>query len=154
MCLALIFPASLMAAIIFTWSAICSGDPSAEITTSTCLIAFTKLSWWYMSPCETITWLSRSIYYSKVLKTHPQCGELEFVHTWRSVTPELLKLSMSLDFSGLEVVFSLTNAKVGCPAFTLSSTMYLPMYPVPPIIKILLFWAIQREFQTKRINRV
>ena len=62
LCLALIFPASLMAATIFTWSAICSGDPSAQITTSTCLIAFTKLSWWYMSPCETITWLSRSIY--------------------------------------------------------------------------------------------
>ena len=42
---------------------------------------------------------------------------------------------MSLDSSGLEAVFSLTNAKVGCPAFALSSTMYFPMYPVPPIIK-------------------
>ena len=70
------------------------------------------------------------------IKTHPQCGELEFVYTWRSVTPELLKLLMSLDSSGLEAVFSLTNAKVGCPAFALSSTMYFPMYPVPPIIKL------------------
>ena len=30
MCFALIFPASLMAAIIFTWTAICSGDPTSK----------------------------------------------------------------------------------------------------------------------------
>ena len=54
--------------------------------------------------------------------------------------------------SGLEAVFSLTNAKVGRPTFALSSTMYFPMYPVPPIIKILLFRAIGREFRMKWTN--
>ena len=49
----------------------------------------------------------------------------------------------------IKAVFSLTNAKVGCPAFSLSSTMYFPVDPDPPIIKILLFCAIQREFQTE-----
>jgi hypothetical protein len=42
-------------------------------------------------------------------------------------------------------VLSLTSAKVGCPAFALASTMYFPMYPVPPITKILLLSAIQRQ---------
>ena len=59
--------------------------------------------------------------------------------------------NMHARYSGLEA-FSLTNAKLECPFFTLSSTMYFPMYPVPPIIKILLFRAIEREFQMKWIN--
>ena len=54
-------------------------------------------------------------------------------------------------FLGLEA-FSLTNAKLGCPVFALSSTIYFPMYPIPPIIKILLFRAFEREFRMKWIN--
>ena len=42
-------------------------------------------------------------------------------------------------FSALEA-FSLTNAKLGCPIFA------------PLIIKILIFRAIEREFQMKWIN--
>ena len=49
-------------------------------------------------------------------------------------------------YSGLEA-FSLTNAKLECPIFTLSSTMYFPMYPVPPIIKILLLEPWRENFE-------
>ena len=59
--------------------------------------------------------------------------------------------NMHARFSRLEV-FSLTNAKLGCPFFALFSTMYFPMYPVPPIIKILLFRATERGFRMKWIN--
>ena len=47
----LTFPASLMAAMILTWSENCA-RPTVEMTTSTCLIAFTKLSWSCRSPCN------------------------------------------------------------------------------------------------------
>ena len=36
--------------------------------------------------------------------------------------------------------------------FALSSTVYFQMYPVPPIIKILHFRGIEREFWMKWIN--
>ena len=59
--------------------------------------------------------------------------------------------NMQAQFLGLEA-FSLTNAKLGSLVFGLSSIVYFPMYPVPPIIKILLFRAIEREFWMKWIN--
>ena len=43
-------------------------------------------------------------------------------------------------------VFS-DQCKSGVPSFRTFLTMYFPVYPVPPIIKIMLFWAIQRWFQ-------
>lgn len=46
----LTFPASLMAAMILVWSGSCIA-PTVDITTSTCLVAFTRLSWSYKSPC-------------------------------------------------------------------------------------------------------
>jgi len=49
----LMFPASLIAAISFTWSSICC-PPTVDITTSTSFNAFTRLSWSFRSPC-TIT---------------------------------------------------------------------------------------------------
>ena len=54
-------------------------------------------------------------------------------------------------FPGLED-FSLTNAKLGCLVFAPATAMYFPMYPVPSIIKILLFRAIESEFRMKWIN--
>ncbi|MFS7973236.1 hypothetical protein Hanom_Chr09g00854281 [Helianthus anomalus] len=56
---------------------------------------------------------------------------------------------MSLAFSGCLVVFSLTKTKVGFPSFALASTMNFPMYPVPPMIKILLFCAIDMPAVSK-----
>lgn len=41
---------------------------------------------------------------------------------------------------------SLTKTKVGWPAAALASTMNFPMYPVPPMIKILLFPPILKEY--------
>jgi len=49
---------------------------------------------------------------------------------------------MTLDLPGLERVESLTRTEVGWPALALASTMNFPMYPVPPMNKILLFVAI------------
>lgn len=60
------------------------------------------------------------------------------------MTPEFLKLSMIGDFEGFEREDSLTRAKVGWPALTAAGTIYLPIYPVPPMIRILLFPAISR----------
>ena len=37
---------------------------------------------------------------------------------------------------GPETVDSLTSTNVGWPAFTLASTMNLPIYPVPPMDRI------------------
>lgn len=59
------------------------------------------------------------------------------------MTPEFLKLLIRVDLSGLDTVLSLIRANVGCPAFVLASTMNLPMYPVAPMIRILLFSAIE-----------
>lgn len=61
------------------------------------------------------------------------------------LTPESLKLWMSCDFSGLERVDSRTKTKVGWPAAAAAATMNFPMYPVPPIIRILLFPAILKD---------
>jgi len=47
----LMLPASLMAAMILTWSASCRW-PTVDMTTSTCFMAFTKVSWSYRSPCH------------------------------------------------------------------------------------------------------
>ena len=54
-------------------------------------------------------------------------------------TPNDLNLSTVSDFCGLVNVESRTRTNVSCPDFTLASTMNLPMCPVPPMIKILLF---------------
>ena len=62
--------------------------------------------------------------------------------TMRKLTPRFLKLSMTLDLPGLERVESLTRTEVRWPALALASTMNFPMYPVPPMNKILLFVAI------------
>lgn len=64
------------------------------------------------------------------------------IRTCSRVTPKLLKLSMSFPLTGSLRLLSLTRAKVGWPSFALASTMNFPMYPVPPIIRILLFAAI------------
>lgn len=58
------------------------------------------------------------------------------------VTPEFLNPSMSLPLTGSEMVLCLTKTKVGWPDFALASTMNLPMYPVPPMIRILVLSAI------------
>lgn len=47
----LMFPASLIAAMSFTWSSICC-PPSVDITTSTSFNALTRLSWSCKSPCK------------------------------------------------------------------------------------------------------
>lgn len=60
----------------------------------------------------------------------------------RMVTPDFLNPSTSWALAGSERVLSLSKAKVGWPDLALASTMNLPMYPVPPIIRILLFSAI------------
>jgi len=64
--------------------------------------------------------------------------------TIRKLTPRLLKLLMTMDFAGLERerVDSLTRTKVGWPSLILASTMNFPMYPVPPMSRILLLSAI------------
>jgi hypothetical protein len=49
-----------------------------------------------------------------------------------------LKLLITLDLAGLERLDFLTRAKVGWPALALASTMNFPMYPVPPMNRILL----------------
>ena len=132
----LTFPASLMAAMIFTWSANCM-NPTVDITTSTCFIAFTKLSWSYKSPCSqwfTHVWICIGFIYSE--------RESERQHTWSKVTPEFLNSWMSFPLTGSAIVVSLTRAKVGWPDFALAWTTNFPMYPVPPMIRILLFSAI------------
>lgn len=62
------------------------------------------------------------------------------------VTPEFLKPWMIFPLTGSEIVLSLARAKVGCSDFALASTMNLPMYPVPPMIKILVLSAIFKIF--------
>ena len=46
---------------------------------------------------------------------------------------------MISDLEGFETVDSLTRAKVGWPDLALAATMNFPMYPVPPMMRILLF---------------
>ena len=57
---------------------------------------------------------------------------------------------MTMDFAGLERVDSLTRTKVGWPSLILASTMNFPMYPVPPMSRILLLSAIAKTLWLKR----
>lgn len=62
------------------------------------------------------------------------------------MTPWFLKFSISWLLTGSWTLPSLINAKVGWPAFALASTRNFPMFPVHPMIKILLFSAIDLFF--------
>lgn len=128
------FPASLTAAMILACSGIWPRD-TVDMTTSTCLIALIKLSWSWRSPCTYTphSYLERWNYIlawklNRLINTTSL--------TYSTLTPKFLNISISFPLTGSEAVLSLTKAKVGCPAFTLASTIYFPMYPVPPMIKV------------------
>lgn len=59
----------------------------------------------------------------------------------------VLKVFDKLALNGIvDTAFSNQRKKVGRPAFALASTRNFPMFPVPPMIKILLFSAIDLFF--------
>jgi len=84
-------PASLIAAMMLSWSAKREW-PTVENTTSTCFIAFTKLSWSYKSPCInlTIKYCSSKSFYIWKEKTN-LCAYME-----EGDTKTLESISMSL----------------------------------------------------------
>ena len=57
-------------------------------------------------------------------------------------TLEFLNSSIIFDLGGSNTLESLSNAKIGWPNLELASTKNLPKYPVAPITKILLLFAI------------
>jgi hypothetical protein len=62
----------------------------------------------------------------------------EEVLTWRLVAPRLWNSARSACLAGVEEP-GRTRTNVGWPSFTLAWTMYLPISPVAPTTRILLF---------------
>jgi len=147
----LTFPASLIAAMILTWSSMRS-LPKEQMTTSTCLMALTRLWWSFMSPWREkgVVWLM--VWKEKMVRKRGR----EKGRTWIRKTPAFWKFWRSSSLvSGFAAVtslglltvggVSLTNTYVGFPAFTLAHTMCLPMAPVGPKTRILSFPAMRRD---------
>lgn len=73
------------------------------------------------------------------LKRYDTCRCLR---TNRKLMPKATNFWMILVLEGLQRVDSRTKANVGWPDLALASTMYFPKYPVPPMIRTLLFASI------------
>lgn len=125
-------PASLIALITGFWSRTCL-EETAQITTSTCFIASTRLDSSSIEPYNSNkqqfnTWGPRQ-----------KCERDWKGETLRRVAPASERVWRTWRLWGWEKAESLTRAKVGCEDWRLALASWCPRFPVAPIISTLLF---------------
>lgn len=114
------------------------GWANADITTSTCLITLTNFSCSSNSPWNYLpdqkSDITLYIYYTDIKRLY----SIIYI-TWTMVTPNAANSLWTSSFAGVDRgVRGRVYTNVLWPDITLALTMYFPVYPVPPNIKILL----------------